>query len=118
MEYLTEEESSLLQQVSRVAETLIARSGCRMGDVVGTRGWGEGGALLWPPRARGGSPSPVLPLEPRGAPAAPAPLAHRIHEAAKAHKAMEQELAHAVNTSSLALSEALSNKTAGTSEVS
>ncbi|KFW78362.1 Diacylglycerol kinase delta, partial [Manacus vitellinus] len=66
MEYLTEEESSLLQQVSRVAETLIAR----------------------------------------------------IHEAAKAHKAVEQELAHAVNASSLALSEALSNKAAGTSEVS
>ncbi|NXE15244.1 DGKD kinase, partial [Lophotis ruficrista] len=64
MEYLTEEESSLLQQVSRVAETLIAR----------------------------------------------------IHEAAKAHKAVEQELAHAVNTSSLALSEALSNKAVGTSE--
>ncbi|NXM24491.1 DGKD kinase, partial [Oxyruncus cristatus] len=64
MEYLTEEESSLLQQVSRVAETLIAR----------------------------------------------------IHEAAKAHKAVEQELAHAVNASSLALSEALSNKAAGTSE--
>ncbi|NXS56413.1 DGKD kinase, partial [Brachypteracias leptosomus] len=64
MEYLTEEESSLLQQVSRVAETLIVR----------------------------------------------------IHEAAKAHKAVEQELAHAVNTSSLALSEALSNKAAGTSE--
>ncbi|NWU90107.1 DGKD kinase, partial [Upupa epops] len=64
MEYLTEEESSLLQQVSRVAETLITR----------------------------------------------------IHEAAKAHKAVEQELAHAVNTSSLALSEALSNKTSGTSE--
>ncbi|XP_009583518.1 PREDICTED: diacylglycerol kinase delta-like, partial [Fulmarus glacialis] len=61
MEYLTEEESSLLQQVSQVAETLIAR----------------------------------------------------IHEAAKAHKAVEQELAHAVNTSSLALSEALSNKAAG-----
>ncbi|NXS40977.1 DGKD kinase, partial [Balaeniceps rex] len=55
MEYLTEEESSLLQQVSQVAETLIAR----------------------------------------------------IHEAAKAHKAVEQELAHAVNTSSLALGEAL-----------
>ncbi|NWW38125.1 DGKD kinase, partial [Panurus biarmicus] len=52
MEYLTEEESSLLQQVSQVAETLIAR----------------------------------------------------IHEAAKAHKAVEQELAHAVNASSLALS--------------
>ncbi|NXD27445.1 DGKD kinase, partial [Spelaeornis formosus] len=51
MEYLTEEESSLLQQVSRVAETLIVR----------------------------------------------------IHEAAKAHKAVEQELAHAVNASSLAL---------------
>ncbi|NWY35864.1 DGKD kinase, partial [Pheucticus melanocephalus] len=66
MEYLTEEESSLLQQVSQVAETLIAR----------------------------------------------------IHEAAKAHKAMEQELAHAVNASSLALSEALSHKAAGTSEVS
>ncbi|NXK41983.1 DGKD kinase, partial [Piprites chloris] len=64
MEYLTEEESSLLQQVSRVAETLIAR----------------------------------------------------IHEAAKAHKAVEQELAHAVNASSLALSEALSNKAASTSE--
>ncbi|XP_068871925.1 diacylglycerol kinase delta-like isoform X1 [Aphelocoma coerulescens] len=64
MEYLTEEESSLLQQVSRVAETLIAR----------------------------------------------------IHEAAKAHKAVEQELAHAVNASSLALSEALSHKAAGTSE--
>ncbi|NWR37700.1 DGKD kinase, partial [Tachuris rubrigastra] len=64
MEYLTEEESSLLQQVSRVAETLIAR----------------------------------------------------IHEAAKAHKAVEQELAHAVNASSLALSEALSNKAAGTLE--
>lgn len=31
---------------------------------------------------------------------------------------MEQELAHVVNTSSLALSEALSNKAAGTSEVS
>ncbi|NXC90524.1 DGKD kinase, partial [Cercotrichas coryphoeus] len=52
MEYLTEEESSLLQQAARVAETLIAR----------------------------------------------------IHEAAKAHKAVEQELAHAVNASSLALS--------------
>ncbi|KFR07814.1 Diacylglycerol kinase delta, partial [Opisthocomus hoazin] len=65
MEYLTEEESSLLQQVSQVAETLIAR----------------------------------------------------IHEAAKGHKAVEQELAHAVNTSSLALSEALSNKAAGTSEL-
>ncbi|NXH55351.1 DGKD kinase, partial [Rhabdornis inornatus] len=51
MEYLTEEENSLLQQLSRVAETLIAR----------------------------------------------------IHEAAKAHKAVEQELAHAVNASSLAL---------------
>ncbi|KFP75787.1 Diacylglycerol kinase delta, partial [Acanthisitta chloris] len=45
MEYLTEEESSLLQEVSRVAETLISR----------------------------------------------------IHEAAKAHKAVEQELAHVVN---------------------
>ncbi|XP_032927981.1 diacylglycerol kinase kappa isoform X4 [Catharus ustulatus] len=64
MEYLTEEESSLLQQVSRVAETLIAR----------------------------------------------------IHEAAKAHKAVEQELAHAVNASSLALREALSPKATGTSE--
>ncbi|KAM6061024.1 diacylglycerol kinase kappa isoform 2-T2 [Chlamydotis macqueenii] len=64
MEYLTEEESSLLQQVSRVAETLIAR----------------------------------------------------IHKAAKAHKAVEQELAHAVNNSSLALSDALSNKAVGTSE--
>ncbi|KAM6253393.1 diacylglycerol kinase kappa [Porphyrio hochstetteri] len=64
MEYLTEEESSLLQQVSQVAETLISR----------------------------------------------------IHEAAKAHKAVEQELAHAVNTSSLALGEALSNKASGTSE--
>ncbi|XP_071613954.1 diacylglycerol kinase delta-like isoform X3 [Heliangelus exortis] len=64
MEYLTEEESSLLQQASRAAETLIAR----------------------------------------------------IHETAKAHKAVEQELAHAVNTSSVALSEALSNKPTGTSE--
>ncbi|NXC21346.1 DGKD kinase, partial [Corythaeola cristata] len=64
MEYLTEEESGLLQQLARVAETLIAR----------------------------------------------------IHEAAGAHKAVEQELAHAVNTSSLALSEALSNKATGTSE--
>lgn len=45
MEYLTEEESSLLQQVSRVAETLIARSGCGMW-------WAQaGGASLWPPRA-------------------------------------------------------------------
>lgn len=60
----------------------------------------------------------MLPIQPRGAPAAPAPLTCRIHEAAKAHKAVEQELAHAVNTSSLALSEALSNKAAGTSEVS
>ncbi|NWV24889.1 DGKD kinase, partial [Origma solitaria] len=64
MEYLTEEESSLLQQVARVAETLIAR----------------------------------------------------IHEAAKARKAVEQELAHTVNASSLALSEALSHKAAGSSE--
>ncbi|KFQ85620.1 Diacylglycerol kinase delta, partial [Phoenicopterus ruber ruber] len=53
MEYLTEEESSLLQQVSRVAET--------------------------------------------------PPLICRIHEAAKARKAVEQELAHVVNTSSLVL---------------
>uniref|UniRef100_A0A8D0KZ56 Diacylglycerol kinase n=1 Tax=Strix occidentalis caurina TaxID=311401 RepID=A0A8D0KZ56_STROC len=51
MEYLTEEESSLLQQVSR---------------------------------------------------------SHAAPPAAKAHKAVEQELAHAVNTSSLALSEAVS----------
>ncbi|NXF36550.1 DGKD kinase, partial [Nyctibius bracteatus] len=64
MEYLTEEESSLLQQAARAAETLIAR----------------------------------------------------IHEAAQAHGAVEQELAHAVNTSSPALSEALSNKAAGSSE--
>nr|XP_013813790.1 PREDICTED: diacylglycerol kinase delta-like [Apteryx mantelli mantelli] len=64
MEYLTDEETGLLLQVSQVAETLIAR----------------------------------------------------IHEAAKAHKAMEQELAHAVNTSSLALSETLSNKAAGSPE--
>uniref|UniRef100_A0A8C6Z7P0 SAM domain-containing protein n=1 Tax=Nothoprocta perdicaria TaxID=30464 RepID=A0A8C6Z7P0_NOTPE len=42
----------------------------------------------------------------------------RIHEAAKAHRAMEQELAHAVNTSSLALSEALSSRAAGSPEVS
>ncbi|XP_010144030.1 PREDICTED: diacylglycerol kinase eta-like, partial [Buceros rhinoceros silvestris] len=62
------------------------------------------------------SPSPKLPAQPGTAPAAPAPLTRRIHEAAKAHKAVEQELAHAVNTSSLALSEALSNKAAGTSE--
>ena len=53
-----------------------------------------------------------------GALATPAPLACRIHEAAKAHKAVEQELAHAVNTSSLALGEALSSKATGTSEVS
>uniref|UniRef100_A0A803XXF9 Diacylglycerol kinase n=1 Tax=Meleagris gallopavo TaxID=9103 RepID=A0A803XXF9_MELGA len=64
MEYLTEEESSLLQQLSRVAETLIAR----------------------------------------------------IREAAKAHKGVEQELAHAVNTSTSALSDALCNKAAGTPE--
>ncbi|XP_068813166.1 diacylglycerol kinase kappa isoform X4 [Struthio camelus] len=64
MEYLTDEETGLLLQVSQVAETLIAR----------------------------------------------------IHEAAKAHKAMEQELAHAVNTSSLALSETLSNKAANSPE--
>ncbi|XP_062441039.1 diacylglycerol kinase kappa isoform X3 [Rhea pennata] len=43
-------------------------------------------------------------------------LIARIHEAAKAHKAMEQELAHAVNTSSMALSETLSNKAAGSPE--
>ncbi|NXA32543.1 DGKD kinase, partial [Eudromia elegans] len=55
MEYLTDEESGLLLQLSQVAETLIAR----------------------------------------------------IHEAAQAHRGVEQELAHAVNTSSLALSEAL-----------
>lgn len=55
--------------------------------------------------SRGGSPAPSRP--PR-----------RIHEAAKAHKAVEQELAHAVNTSALALSEALSNKAAGAAEVS
>lgn len=54
MEYLTEEESNLLQQVSRVAETLITRSGCGMGDAAGT---GKGGALLWPPRATGVSSS-------------------------------------------------------------
>lgn len=47
MEYLTEEESSLLQQVSQVAETLIARSGGGMG-----MWWAwVGRASLWPPRA-------------------------------------------------------------------
>lgn len=105
MEYLTEEENSLLQQVSRVAETLIARSDCGKGNRVGT-GKGE----LCCGHAK-------VPAQPRGALAAPAPVTHRIHEAAKAHKAVEQELAHAVNASSLALSEALSHK-AGTSEVS
>ncbi|KAM8800183.1 diacylglycerol kinase kappa [Eudromia elegans] len=64
MEYLTDEESGLLLQLSQVAETLIAR----------------------------------------------------IHEAAQAHRGVEQELAHAVNTSSLALSEALSNRAAGGAE--
>lgn len=53
-----------------------------------------------------------------GEPRLPALVTCRIHEAAKAHKAVEQELAHAVNASSLALSEALSHKAAGTSEVS
>ncbi|RLW02474.1 hypothetical protein DV515_00007033 [Chloebia gouldiae] len=104
MEYLTEEESSLLQQVSRVAETLIARSDCGKGRMVGT-GKGE----LCCGHAE-------VPAQPRGALAAPAAVTRRIHEAAKAHKAMEQELAHAVNASSLALSEALSHKAAGTSE--
>lgn len=47
MEYLTEEESSLLQQVSQVAETLIARSGGGVG-----MWWARvGRASLWPPRA-------------------------------------------------------------------
>ncbi|XP_050830598.1 diacylglycerol kinase delta isoform X4 [Serinus canaria] len=104
MEYLTEEESSLLQQVSQVAETLIARSDCGKGNIVGT-GKGE----LYCGHAE-------VCAQPRGALAAPAPVTRRIHEAAKAHKAMEQELAHAVNASSLALSEALSHKAAGTSE--
>lgn len=106
MEYLTEEESSLLQQVSRVAETLIARSDCGKGNMVGT---GKGELCCG---------HADVPAQPRGALAAPAPVTRRIHEAAKAHKAMEQELAHAVNASSLALSEALSHKAAGTSEVS
>uniref|UniRef100_A0A8C3V5C6 Diacylglycerol kinase n=1 Tax=Catharus ustulatus TaxID=91951 RepID=A0A8C3V5C6_CATUS len=52
----------------------------------------------------------------QGSLGAPAPVTHRIHEAAKAHKAVEQELAHAVNASSLALREALSPKATGTSE--
>ncbi|XP_028923359.1 diacylglycerol kinase kappa isoform X2 [Ornithorhynchus anatinus] len=43
-------------------------------------------------------------------------LISRIHEAAKSHKAIEQELAHSVNGSSLALSEALPNKCSGTPE--
>ncbi|XP_029463328.1 diacylglycerol kinase eta-like isoform X2 [Rhinatrema bivittatum] len=37
-------------------------------------------------------------------------LISRIHEAARTHKAIEQELAHAVNGSSLALNEAFPNK--------
>ena len=42
----------------------------------------------------------------------------RIREAAKTHRAIEQELAHAVNGSSLALSEALASKSnAGSPEV-
>lgn len=101
MEYLTEEESSLLQQLSRVTETLIARSAAGRGVC-----WAHG---------RGHA---KVPAQPRGALAAPAPVTCRIHEAAKAHKAVEQELAHAVNASSLALSEALSHKAAGPSEVS
>lgn len=80
------------------------------------RAQGKGDLCCGHPEPQG-SPHPTLPVEPGGAPAAPAPLACRIHEAAKAHKAVEQELAHAVNTSSLALGEALSNKAAGSSEV-
>nr|XP_033802363.1 diacylglycerol kinase kappa isoform X1 [Geotrypetes seraphini] len=37
-------------------------------------------------------------------------LINRIHEAAKTHKTIEQELAHVVNSSSLALNEAFPNK--------
>ncbi|XP_042336130.1 diacylglycerol kinase kappa isoform X2 [Sceloporus undulatus] len=40
-------------------------------------------------------------------------LIDRIREAAKTHRAIEQELAHAVNASSLALSETLPSKSAG-----
>uniref|UniRef100_A0A8U8CL70 Diacylglycerol kinase n=1 Tax=Geospiza parvula TaxID=87175 RepID=A0A8U8CL70_GEOPR len=80
MEYLTEEESSLLQQVSRVAETLIARSDCGKGNIVGT---GKRELCCGHAEVR---------AQPRGALAAPAPVTRRIHEAAKAHKAMEQEL--------------------------
>ncbi|KAJ7310345.1 hypothetical protein JRQ81_007254 [Phrynocephalus forsythii] len=41
-------------------------------------------------------------------------LIDRIREAAKTHRAIEQELAHAVNGSSLALSEALPSKSSAT----
>uniref|UniRef100_H3B529 Diacylglycerol kinase n=1 Tax=Latimeria chalumnae TaxID=7897 RepID=H3B529_LATCH len=37
-------------------------------------------------------------------------LINRIHEAAKSHKVVEQELAHAVNASTVALAEAASNR--------
>lgn len=56
MEYLTEEESSLLQQVSQVAETLIARSDCGKRNVVGT---GKGGLCCGHAK---------VPAQPRGAP--------------------------------------------------
>jgi len=64
MEYLTEEESSLLQQVSQVAETLIARSGCRMGAVVGTGG-GSCSSLLVLCCGSPGSSSPSRLQDPR-----------------------------------------------------
>lgn len=85
MEYLTEEESSLLQQVSRVAETLIARSSRGMGDVVAM---GQGSF------AQRGHPELQVSSchAAQGAAGAPAPVSHRIREAAKAHKAVEQEL--------------------------
>lgn len=56
MEYLTEEESSLLQQLSRAAESLIARSGW------GPRGprWPRGTALLHPIPAAGSTRRPRL----------------------------------------------------------
>lgn len=61
MEYLTEEENSLLQQVSRVAETLIARSDCGKGNMGGT-----GKEELCCGHAQGspGSSSPCHPQDP------------------------------------------------------
>ncbi|MBN3303422.1 DGKH kinase, partial [Amia calva] len=103
MEYLTEEEYGLVQQLGQVAETLInsydTGNGTAKWEALQTyNGYKLGTEIFQRESADRTRYSECL------------TLVSKIREVAKTHKVVEQELAHAVNASALILSEAFSNK--------